>query len=145
MYVPTIPAHLRTRLVSHGQRVCQLYKAVLYDVKAKHSSVLKYRYYAVLARARFEENRNVKDPMLARKLLEDGWEELKLTATPWTFTYPNSPLGAAYGRETYFNDCSYDAWHPLEKQQYPDFFAKREKNKEEFMKDWVKRYGPIEE
>ncbi len=38
---------------------------------------LEYRFEAVLMRARFEENRNVKDPIQAKKLLEDGWAELK--------------------------------------------------------------------
>ncbi|XP_018654718.1 hypothetical protein Smp_177970 [Schistosoma mansoni] len=85
MSVSTIPPHLRTRLISHGQRVCELYKAVLYDLKAKHRDVLKYRYHAVLARARFEENRNIKDEILARKLVEDGWAELKQIEAPFPF------------------------------------------------------------
>ncbi|CAH8661035.1 unnamed protein product [Schistosoma bovis] len=100
----TIPPHLRTRLISHGQKVCELYKAALYDLKAKNRDVLKYRYHAVLMRARFEENRNIKDAVLARKMLEDGWAELKQIEAPYPYKYPDAPGGAAYGRETVFND-----------------------------------------
>ncbi|CAH8674384.1 unnamed protein product [Schistosoma haematobium] len=141
----TIPPHLRTRLISHGQKVCELYKAALYDLKAKNRDVLKYRYHAVLMRARFEENRNTKDAVLARKMLEDGWAELKQIEAPYPYKYPDAPGGAAYGRETVFNDFNYDLWHPLEKKQYPDFFARREKRKKEFIEAWVKRYGPENE
>ncbi|CAH8656112.1 unnamed protein product [Schistosoma bovis] len=141
----TIPPHLRTRLISHGQKVCELYKAALYDLKAKNRDVLKYRYHAVLMRARFEENRNIKDAVLARKMLEDGWTELKQIEAPYPYKYPDAPGGAAYGRETVFNDSNYDLWHPLEKKQYPDFFARREKRKKEFIEAWVKRYGPENE
>ncbi|CAH8655022.1 unnamed protein product [Schistosoma margrebowiei] len=145
MSLSTIPPHLRTRLISHGRKVCELYKAALYDLKAKHRDVLKYRYHAVLMRARFEENRNIKDAILARKMLEDGWDELKQIEAPYPFKYPDAPGGAAYGRETVFNDANYDLWHPLEKKQYPDFFARREKRKKEFIEAWVKRYGPEDE
>ncbi|CAH8643906.1 unnamed protein product [Schistosoma guineensis] len=100
----TIPPHLRTRLISHGQKVCELYKAALYDLKAKNRDVLKYRYHAVLMRARFEENRNIKDAVLARKMLEDGWAELKQIEAPYPYKYPDAPGGAAYGRETVFSD-----------------------------------------
>lgn len=38
---------------------------------------LEYRYEAVLLRARFDQNRNVTDPVQAKKLLDDGWSELQ--------------------------------------------------------------------
>ncbi|CAH8873749.1 unnamed protein product [Trichobilharzia szidati] len=145
MSVTKVPPHLTRRLVSHGEKVCQLYKAVLYDLKSKSNHILKYRYNAVLARARFDENKDIKDEVLARKLLEDGWAELNATKHPHPFTYPTSPAGAAYERNPVFNDAEYDMWHPLEKQQYPDYFARREKRKKEFIDAWVKRYGAVSE
>ncbi|KAH8866642.1 NADH dehydrogenase [ubiquinone] 1 beta subcomplex subunit 9 isoform 3 [Schistosoma japonicum] len=145
MSVSTVPPHLRSRLISHGQKVCQLYKAALNDLKSKHSTILDYRYHAVLIRARFEENRNIKDEILARKLVEDGWNEFERVRSTFQFKYPTSPKGAAFQREPSFEDCLYDTWHPLEKQQYPDYFARREKRKKKFIEAWVKRYGSEDE
>lgn len=34
-----------------------------------------------------------------------------------------------------------DYWHPLEKAQYPEYFAKREELKKKFVEAWVKKYG----
>ena len=31
--------------------------------------------------------------------------------------------------------------HPAEKAQYPEFFARREVRKKEFIERWVKKYG----
>lgn len=35
----------------------------------------------------------------------------------------------------------FDSWHPLEKAQYPDFFAKRDQLKKEYIDWYVKKYG----
>ncbi|KAF5400626.1 hypothetical protein PHET_06213 [Paragonimus heterotremus] len=37
-----------------------------------------------------------------------------------------------------------DFWHPLEKLQYPDYFARREKRKQEFVERATSRCGPIQ-
>lgn len=37
-----------------------------------------------------------------------------------------------------------DHWHPLERKQYPDYFAKREKAKLEYIDRWNKKYGVAE-
>lgn len=39
------------------------------------------------------------------------------------------------------NDAVLDFWHPLEKAQYPDYFARREQRKKEFVEWYDKKYG----
>ena len=34
-----------------------------------------------------------------------------------------------------------DKWHPLEKAQYPEYFALREIRKKEFVERWETKYG----
>lgn len=34
-----------------------------------------------------------------------------------------------------------DYWHPLEKAQYPEYFARREQRKIEYIEKWEKKYG----
>ena len=34
-----------------------------------------------------------------------------------------------------------DIWHPLERAQYPEYFARREKRKQEFIEAYEKKYG----
>ncbi len=36
-------------------------------------------------RARFDQNKDVKDPVKAKKLLEDGWAELKKTKAAFPY------------------------------------------------------------
>lgn len=45
------------------------------------------------------------------------------------FLGANSPGGNAHGRTIDLPDWVLDYWHPLEKAQYPDYFARREKRK----------------
>lgn len=33
-----------------------------------------------------------------------------------------------------------DTWHPIEKAQYPEYFARREIRKREFLENWNKTY-----
>jgi len=35
-------------------------------------------------------------------------------------------------------------WHPYEKAQYPEYFAVREKRKQEYIDRWEKKYGKPE-
>jgi NADH dehydrogenase (ubiquinone) 1 beta subcomplex subunit 9 len=37
-----------------------------------------------------------------------------------------------------------DMWHPLERAQYPEYFARREQRKKEFIERWEKKYGKAE-
>lgn len=59
---------------------------------------------------------------------------------------PYSPGGVAYNREMIPPDWVLDYWHPLEKAQYPEYFARREQRKKEYVEWWEKTYGkPTEE
>lgn len=59
---------------------------------------------------------------------------------------PCGPGGVAYNRELIPPDWVLDYWHPLEKAQYPDYFARREQRKKEYVEWWEKTYGkPTEE
>ncbi|CAL8100096.1 unnamed protein product [Calicophoron daubneyi] len=142
---PIPPAYLRAKLIPHAQQVCRLYKAALYDLRARKSDLIDFRYHAVLLRARFDENKDIKDEVLAKKLLEEGWKEYNSTRFAFPFKYPTAPGGVAYERDSHMYDIQLDFWHPLEKLQYPDYFARREKRKKEFIEQWVERYGPQEE
>lgn len=59
----------------------------------------------------------------------------------WYFTVANSAGGCAFEREVIPPDWVLDYWHPLEKAQYPEYFAKREQRKKEFVTWWEKQYG----
>lgn len=39
-------------------------------------------------------------------------------------------------------DSVVDFWHPLEKAQYPEYFARREQRKAEFIEMWKKTFLP---
>lgn len=39
-------------------------------------------------------------------------------------------------------DWIIDYWHPLEKAMYPDYFARRELRKQQFIEMWEKVHGP---
>ncbi|GAB6026737.1 hypothetical protein CHUAL_013243 [Chamberlinius hualienensis] len=137
-------SHLTTELVSHSQRVCRLYKKAVRNMESYHSYRLNLRYHAVLLRARFEAHRDEKDMRKAKQLLYDGEEELFQNMHPQPKKFAYSPGGVAYAREVEPPDWVLDYWHPLEKAQYPDYFAKREQRKEEFIKAWEKKYGKPE-
>ncbi|KAF5301142.1 hypothetical protein FQR65_LT08972 [Abscondita terminalis] len=138
-----------------------------YPFKMSFSGVDIYRYKAVLMRQQFEENRCVMDQRVAKKLLEMGEEELfqknhwaprkflfsillvlPIQEIQWltnsvqiSFSVPEAPGGVAYLREVHPPDWILDYWHPLEKAQYPEYFARRELRKKEFVEMWQKKYG----
>lgn len=55
--------------------------------------------------------------------------------------YPFSEHGIAFQREFEPEDILLDHWHPYDKAAYPEFFAKREEMKEEFLKLHEETYG----
>lgn len=128
-------------LITHTRRVQSLYKRALRNIEAYVDRREVYRYHAVLLRQRFDENANVKDMRIAKCLVENGENELfnKLHWQPRKF--PESPGGVAYQRVVDSPDWVLDTWHPLEKAQYPTYFAKREEHKKEYVKLWEKMYG----
>uniref|UniRef100_A0A7R9G0F1 NADH dehydrogenase [ubiquinone] 1 beta subcomplex subunit 9 n=2 Tax=Timema TaxID=61471 RepID=A0A7R9G0F1_TIMSH len=100
-----------------------------------------FRYHAVLHRARFDENRNLKDLRVAKELLAKGEEELFLTQHYQPMKFARSPGGSAYQRVVEHPDWVLDYWHPLEKARYPEYFARREIRKKQFVEMWEKQYG----
>uniref|UniRef100_A0A023FGZ8 NADH dehydrogenase [ubiquinone] 1 beta subcomplex subunit 9 n=1 Tax=Amblyomma cajennense TaxID=34607 RepID=A0A023FGZ8_AMBCJ len=134
-------AHLVTRTVSHKFQVCSLYKRALRALEAWYVERDEYRISAVQLRQRFETYRHIKDLRIAKELLDAGEEELFQKDHPIPLHYPLSPQGVAYGREEITPDWVLDFWHPLEKAQYPEYFARREQRKKEYIENWEKQYG----
>uniref|UniRef100_A0A1B6CL42 NADH dehydrogenase [ubiquinone] 1 beta subcomplex subunit 9 n=1 Tax=Clastoptera arizonana TaxID=38151 RepID=A0A1B6CL42_9HEMI len=133
--------HIPLVITSHSRRVCKLYKRALRELENYYHYRPQLRYEATLMRARFDQNRNIKDPEKARKLLEDGEREVFKTAHYQPKVFPNQIGGIAYGRDHQIADWILDYWHPLEKAQYPEYFARREQRKKEFIEFWEKQYG----
>ncbi|XP_067387388.1 NADH dehydrogenase [ubiquinone] 1 beta subcomplex subunit 9 isoform X1 [Emydura macquarii macquarii] len=107
----------------------------------------KYRFFACLLRARFDEHKNEKDMVKATKLLKAAAEEFWYNQHPNPYIFPDSPGGVCYER----NDCykapewCLDFWHPSEKAMYPDYFAKREQWKKLRLESWEKEVKQLEE
>ncbi|OXA47054.1 NADH dehydrogenase [ubiquinone] 1 beta subcomplex subunit 9 [Folsomia candida] len=134
-------SYLQTELISHTRKVCSLYKQALRNIEAHCMHRHHFRYNAVLMRQRFEENRNILDMRKAKELIALGQEELFLSQHYQPLKFPKSPGGVAYDRETTPADWTLDYWHPLEKAQYPEYFARREQRKKEYVEMWEKQYG----
>lgn len=58
----------------------------------------KYRFYACMLRARFDENKNEKDMMKATMMLKAGEEEFWTNQHPQPYIFPDSPGGTSYER-----------------------------------------------
>lgn len=127
---------------SHTRRVLSLYKRALRNLESYYHQREVYRYYAVHLRQRFAVNKSVQDKGAANHLLESGEKMLDkyLHSVPKKFAL--SPGGCAFEREVEPPDWVLDYWHPLEKAQYPAYFARREERKREFYKKWMKIYCP---
>ncbi|CAH1780491.1 unnamed protein product [Owenia fusiformis] len=134
-------SYLTTRAASHAQKVCSLYKKALRECQNWHYFPHLYRYHQVVMRARFDENKDVVDMVKAKQLLEEGEAELWERKHPQPFKFTDSPGGVAYGREAPPPDWLLDTWTPLEKARYPEYFARREIRKEEYIKRWQEKYG----
>jgi NADH dehydrogenase (ubiquinone) 1 beta subcomplex subunit 9 len=92
-------------------------------------------------RERFEKNRKVVDQREIEKLVKEAERELFLKQHPQPRKFPNSPGGVAYAREVIPPDWILDYWHPLEKAHYPEYFARREVRKKEYLEMWDKKHG----
>ncbi|XP_065357429.1 NADH dehydrogenase [ubiquinone] 1 beta subcomplex subunit 9 [Calliphora vicina] len=133
--------NIPTGIVTHTRQVQSLYKKALRNLEAWYDRREVYRYRAVQMRHRFEENRKVTDMAKAAQLLAAGEQELFNTQHYQPIKQANSPGGCAFERDVEPPDWVLDYWHPLEKAQYPEFFAKREQRKKEFVAWWEKQYG----
>ncbi|XP_016977755.1 NADH dehydrogenase [ubiquinone] 1 beta subcomplex subunit 9-like [Drosophila rhopaloa] len=124
---------------SHKRQVCSLYKRALRNLEAWYDRRPEYRYQAVLLRARFDQNR-CKDIGEGVSLVACGEKELFETKHYQPRCFTNSIGGIAFEREVVPPDWMLDYWHPLEKAQYPEYFAKREQRKKEYVTWWEKQY-----
>ena len=52
-----------------------------------------------------------------------------------------SPGGTAFERERHVPDWILDTWHPDDKERFPDYFERREKRKEEYIKLYQSDFG----
>lgn len=92
-------------------------------------------------RKKFDDNSQVKDPRQVQKLIEEAEHELWSKQHPQLRKFAMSPGGVAYEREVIPPDWVLDFWDPLEKAQYPEYFARREERKKEYLKIWDSQYG----
>lgn len=58
----------------------------------------KYRFYACMLRARFDENKDEKDMVKATMMLKAGEEEFWAKQHPQPYIFPDSPGGTSYER-----------------------------------------------
>lgn len=58
----------------------------------------KYRFYACMLRARFDDNKNEKDMVKATMMLKAGEEEFWSDQHPQPYIFPDSPGGTSYER-----------------------------------------------
>lgn len=136
--------YLTVRPISHGRRVCALYKGAVRNIEARFNprSRWDFRYQCQLLRARFDAHTSEVDARKAKMLLIEGEKELELKLERIIpIKFPYCPGGVAYQRILTKSDDMLDKWHPLEKAQYPEYFALREIRKKEFVERWETKYG----
>ncbi|ERL86856.1 NADH dehydrogenase [ubiquinone] 1 beta subcomplex subunit 9 [Dendroctonus ponderosae] len=133
--------NLPTGLISHTRRVQSLYKKAIRLLEAYYDERDAFRYRAVLMRKEFDDKKDIKDMITAYHFIELGEQQLIDKQHYHPRRFPDSPGGVAYQREVIPPDWVVDYWHPLEKAQYPEYFARREQRKKEFVKAWISQYG----
>jgi len=92
-------------------------------------------------RDRFDKNSKIVDYREVDKIIEAGETELFEKQHPQPRKFANSPGGVAFEREVLPPDWIVDYWHPLEKAAYPDYFARREQRKKEYLEKWDLQHG----
>ena len=60
------------QILTHGQRVCRLYKKAYRTLEHWENERWRFRFNATVLRGRFGENKDIKDMRVAAKLVEDG-------------------------------------------------------------------------
>ena len=78
----------------------------------------KYRYEAILMRARFDATRKEKDLRKLAAMLEAGEEEWFEKQAYDPFIFRDDEHGIIYNREPHYRDELIDHWHPWEKVRY---------------------------
>ncbi|GJQ77818.1 hypothetical protein Trydic_g16075 [Trypoxylus dichotomus] len=128
-------------LVSHTQRVKALYKMAIRNLESWYDRREVFRYVATLMRAKFDRYKNVKDFAAMNELVRKGEEELFLYKHWHIRKHACTPFGSSYEREVPAPDWIIDYWHPLEKAEYPTYFAKREVLKKKYVEMWKDQYS----
>lgn len=135
--------YLKRELVSHTRRVCSLYKRMYRDIRYWEDDFFESRFKQLELRREFDKYKDIKDIRKGKAILEEATERftqkihpVHALGQPW---HSFSKEGIAYGRNVESPDWVMDNWHPLEKAQYPYFFAKREAMKEEYINLWKKK------
>lgn len=67
-------------------------------VSVVHPHRDKYRFYACMLRARFDDNKEEKDMVKATMMLKSGEEEFWANQHPQPYIFPDSPGGTSYER-----------------------------------------------
>lgn len=104
---------------------------------------LECRYRQIKIRQEFDKYMDLKDMREIKRLMDEQEEKLKPIYGEEEIKYPFSVGGIAFQREFEVPDAVLDHWHPLQKAQYPEFFAKREELKEEYLKLYEETYGDL--
>lgn len=135
--------YLKRELISHTRKVCSLYKKMSRDIDFWEDDFLEGRFRKLVLRAEFDKYKNIKDMREGKRILEMG--EKKHFDLSHPIHVHGQPLhayskeGIAYGRNLESPDYVMDHYHPLEKAQYPYYYAKREEMKDEYIKLWKKK------
>ncbi|KAL5239904.1 hypothetical protein ACI65C_007314 [Semiaphis heraclei] len=128
-------------IITHKRQVCSLYKKACRTIEDWYHYRPLMRIKIVRLRKRFDDNKNIIDVPTAQELLKKGQHELWANQHYYPHQFPSSPGGTAFDRDCFPPDWVLDSWHPLEKAQYPKYFAKREERKKEYIALWEKRWG----
>ncbi|XP_034980847.1 NADH dehydrogenase [ubiquinone] 1 beta subcomplex subunit 9 isoform X1 [Zootoca vivipara] len=133
--------------LTHQQKVLRLYKRALRHLESWCIFRDRYRFFACLLRARFDEHKDEKDMVKATKLLMAAEEEFWENKHPEPYLFPDSPGGTCYERYGCYQAPEWflDLWHPSEKAMYPDYFAKREQWKKLRLESWEKEVQQLRE
>uniref|UniRef100_A0A8D0B0V1 NADH dehydrogenase [ubiquinone] 1 beta subcomplex subunit 9 n=1 Tax=Salvator merianae TaxID=96440 RepID=A0A8D0B0V1_SALMN len=133
--------------LTHRQKVLRLYKRAQRHLESWCIFRDKYRYFACILRARFDEHKDEKDMIKATKLLKAAEEEFWRNQHPQPYIFPDSPGGIASDRYDCYKvpEWVLEFWHPSEKAMYPDYFAKREQWKKLRMESWEKEIQQLQE
>lgn len=94
-------------------------------------------------RKEFDKYKDLKDMRKIKELMDAQTEAVKPMYGEEPIKYPFSENGIAWQREFSVEDAVLDHWHPYQKAKYPEFFAKREEMKEEYLKLYEETYGNL--
>ncbi|XP_048363265.1 NADH dehydrogenase [ubiquinone] 1 beta subcomplex subunit 9 [Sphaerodactylus townsendi] len=137
--------------LTHQQKVLRLYKRALRHLESWCVFRDKYRFFACIMRARFDEHKNEKDMVKATKLLMAAEQEFWQNQHPQPYIFPDAPEGTSYERyECYkvFEWVPRIHWHPSEKASVPRFHLQEREQWGSFaaaLESWEKEVQQLKE